>query len=81
MKLEKEVLYETFETWNFLNPSWGVAYLKLWDETWNVLFETWNFAVETIWNFWCVFQGQKKFQLTLNLGVINLFVHRVDICC
>ena len=23
----------------------------------------------------------KKFQLTLNLGVINLLVHRVDICC
>ena len=64
MKLEKEVLFETFETWNFFNPSWGVAYLKLSDETWNVLFETfetWNFAVETIWNFWCVFQGQKSF--------------------
>ena len=35
MRLEKEVLFEIFETCNFSNPSWGVAYLKLSDETWN----------------------------------------------
>ena len=35
MRLEKEVLFETFETWNFSNMSWGVLYLKLSDETWN----------------------------------------------
>ena len=35
MRLEKEVLFEMFETWNFSNMSWGVLYLKLSDETWN----------------------------------------------
>ena len=36
VRLEKEVLFETFETWNFSYPSWGgVAYLKLSDEIWN----------------------------------------------
>ena len=35
MRLGKEVLFEIFETCNFSNPSWGVAYLKLSDETWN----------------------------------------------
>ena len=35
MRLEMRcAIYETFETWNFSNPSWGVAYLKLSDETW-----------------------------------------------
>ena len=35
MRLEKEVLFEMFETWNFSNMSWGVLYLKLSDETWS----------------------------------------------
>ena len=69
--------------WNFWNlkffkPIKGVAYLKLLDENWNKMcylklfetFETWNFDVSF---------KNKKFQLTLNLEVINLLVHRVDI--
>ena len=34
------------------------------------LFETWNFEVSF---------KDKKFQLTLNLEVINLLVHKVDV--
>ena len=55
-----------------------------WDLKWDVLFETfetWNFAV---WNYLKLLTCHlrtKKFQLTLNLEVINLLVHRVDICC
>ena len=36
--LKWDVLFETFETCNFSNPSWGVAYLKLSDETSNKIF-------------------------------------------
>ena len=45
-------------------------------------FAIWNFAFETFqtWNFEVSFKD-KKFQLTLNLEVINLLAHRVDICC
>ena len=42
-----------------------MCYLKLFET-----FETWNFDVSFKY---------KKFQLTLNLEVINLLVHRVDI--
>ena len=58
--LKWDVLFETFETWNFSNPSWGVAYLKLSDETWNemcylkllklVTFQT-HHGELLIWNF------------------------------
>ena len=60
MRLEKEVLFEIFETWNFSNPSWGVAYLKLSDETWKERCYLKFFKLETfqthhgellIWNF------------------------------
>ena len=42
MRLEKEVLFEMFETWNFSNMSWGVALFETfrWDLKWDVLFET-----------------------------------------
>ena len=58
--LKWDVLYETFETWNFSNPSWGVAYLKLSDETWNEMCYIKLLKLETfqthhrellIWNF------------------------------
>ena len=58
--LKWDVLYETFETWNFSNPSWGVAYLKLSDETWNEMCYMKLLKLETfqthhrellIWNF------------------------------
>ena len=42
MRLEKEVPFETFETWNFSNPSWGGHLFQTfrWDLKWDVLFET-----------------------------------------
>ena len=51
------MLFETFETWNFSNMSWGVAYLKFSDDTWNEmchlkLFKLFNSSQElVIWNF------------------------------
>ena len=45
VRLEKEVLFETFETWNFSYPSWGGGCLFetfRWDLKWDVLFETFN---------------------------------------
>ena len=78
MKLEKEVLFETFETWNFSSPSWGVAYLKLSDETWKR---------GAIWNFWnlklfkplmrgCLFETFRwdlKWDVLLELLILETF--------
>ena len=58
--LKWDLLFETFETWNLWNLSWGVAYLKLSDETWNEMcyLKFWNFLTFSnpsqellIWNF------------------------------
>ena len=44
IRLEKEVLFETFETWNFANQPWGGGGCLFetfkWDLKWDVLFET-----------------------------------------
>ena len=85
IRLEKEVLFEIFEAWNFSNPSQWVAYLKLSDETWTrgAIWNFWNLKLCS-WNYLKLLTcplRTKKFQLTLNLEVINVLVHRVDICC
>ena len=66
MRLEMRCAIWNFETWNFWNLSWGVAYLKLSDETWNEMcylkllkLETLQF--ETILSFWHALWGQKSF--------------------
>ena len=80
--LKWDVLFEIFET---LQPITGVGYLNFSDETWNEMcyLKFWNLKLCS-WNYLKLLMcplRKKKFQLTLNLEVINLLVHRVDICC
>ena len=89
--LTQDMLFEIFETfWHLklfklFKPIMGIAYLKLSDETWKngAIWNFWNLKLCS-WNYlkplMCPLRT-KKFQLTLNLEVINLLVHRVDICC
>ena len=71
------------ETWKKMWYSKPLKLLKLFEEvTYLKLFETWNFTVD-------IFKLEtlkyplrtEKFQLPMNLEVINLLLHRVNICC
>ena len=81
MRLEKEVLFKIFETCNFSNTSWGVAYLKLSDETWNemcylkllklVTFQT-HHGELLIWNFQMRLEKEVLFEIFETCNFSNL---------